>query len=157
MLVLHRKLSEFIIHQAQEDHPIETCGIVAGPAGFDTPTRIIPMYNMAQSEDFFQFESKQQLEIWKEMERNGEEPVVIYHSHTSTQAYPSLTDIQHASEPGTHYLIVSTDKRYPSSLRSFRINNGKVIEERVKVVDEYREKKFNHMLNIEHVVELAAL
>ena len=29
-----------------------------------------------------------------------EEPVVIYHSHTATEAYPSRTDIGLASEPG---------------------------------------------------------
>ena len=31
---------------------------------------------------------------------NDEEPVVIYHSHTATEAYPSRTDIGLASEPG---------------------------------------------------------
>ena len=34
--------------------------------------------------------------------------MVVYHSHTATEAYPSRTDIGLASEPGAHYVLVST-------------------------------------------------
>src|SRR5690606_39464064 len=50
-----------------------------------------------------------------------EEPVVIYHSHTATEAYPSRTDVDLASEPGAHYLLVSTRKPDTVEIRSFRI------------------------------------
>ena len=30
------------------------------------------------------------------MDDNDEEPVVIYHSHTATEAYPSRTDVSFA-------------------------------------------------------------
>jgi hypothetical protein len=53
------------------------------------------------------------------MDDRDEEPVVIYHSHTATEAYPSRTDISYASEPGAHYVLVSTRSRTaPSSGRS---------------------------------------
>ena len=42
------------------------------------------------------------------MEARDEEPVVVYHSHTATEAYPSRTDITYANEPGAHYVLVST-------------------------------------------------
>ena len=42
------------------------------------------------------------------MDDRDEEPVVIYHSHTATEAYPSRTDISYANEPGAHYVLVST-------------------------------------------------
>ena len=42
------------------------------------------------------------------MDDRDEEPVVIYHSHTATEAYPSRTDISYASEPDAHYVLVST-------------------------------------------------
>ena len=35
----------------------------------------------------------EQLRVWREMEDRDEEPVVIYHSHTATEAYPSRTDV----------------------------------------------------------------
>ena len=42
------------------------------------------------------------------MDRADEVPVVIYHSHTATEAYPSRTDISYAGEPDAHYVLVST-------------------------------------------------
>ena len=62
-----------------------------------------------------------------------EEPVVIYHSHTATEAYPSRTDISYASEPGAHYVLVSTREPGADEFRSFRIIDGAVTEEEVTV------------------------
>jgi proteasome lid subunit RPN8/RPN11 len=59
--------------------------------------------------------------------------VVIYHSHTATEAYPSRTDISYASEPGAHYVLVSTREPGADEFRSFRIIDGEVAEEEVTV------------------------
>jgi [CysO sulfur-carrier protein]-S-L-cysteine hydrolase len=74
--------------------------------------------------------------VWREMDDRGEEPVVIYHSHTATQAYPSRTDISYASEPGAHYVLVSTRDPDRDEFRSFRIVDGEVTEEDVAVEPE---------------------
>ena len=66
---------------------------------------------------------------------NDEEPVVIYHSHTATEAYPSRTDISYASEPQAHYVLVSTRKQDATEFRSYRITDGVVTEEPVSVVE----------------------
>jgi proteasome lid subunit RPN8/RPN11 len=71
--------------------PTKACGIVAGPVGSDDPTRHIPMDNAARSMTFYEFDSKEYLRVWREMDDLDEEPVVIYHSHTATEAYPSRT------------------------------------------------------------------
>ena len=68
------------------------------------------------------------------MDDRDEEPVVIYHSHTATEAYPSRTDISYASEPGAHYVLVSTREPDHVEFRSFRIVDGEVTEEEVSVV-----------------------
>ena len=78
---------------ARADHPDEACGVVAGPAGSDRPERFIPMLNAARSPTFYEFDSAEQLRLCREMDDRDEEPVVIYHSHTATEAYPSRTDI----------------------------------------------------------------
>ncbi len=137
MLTIHAKLVEAMLAQAHKDHPIETCGIIAGPEGSNLPLRLIPMRNAAQSETFFKFDPQQQLQVWREMEARGEEPVVIYHSHTHTQAYPSRTDIQYATEPQSHYVIVPTDYTCGEEIRSFRICDGMVTEERVRMLNSY--------------------
>ena len=59
--------------------------------------------------------------------------MVIYHSHTATEAYPSRTDISYASEPNAHYVLVSTRDDDTTEFRSFRIVDGVVTEEPVEV------------------------
>ena len=66
------------------------------------------MENAARSMTFYEFDSMEQLRVWREMDDRDEEPVIIYHSHTATEAYPSRTDVSFAGEPGAHYLLVST-------------------------------------------------
>jgi proteasome lid subunit RPN8/RPN11 len=78
----------------------------------------------------------EQLRVWRAMEDRDEEPVVIYHSHTATEAYPSRTDISYASEPGAHYVLVSTREPDSEEFRSFRIADGEVTEEEVTVTAE---------------------
>jgi proteasome lid subunit RPN8/RPN11 len=73
------------------------------------------------------------LRVWREMDDRGEEPVVIYHSHTGTEAYPSRTDISYANEPGAHYVIVSTRDPDETEFRSFWIIDSVVTEEEVRV------------------------
>jgi proteasome lid subunit RPN8/RPN11 len=77
------------------------------------------------------------------MDDRDEEPVVIYHSHTHTQAYPSPTDLRLAPEPGAHYVLVSTREHGnadgPVDFRSFRIRDGEITEEDVRVVASYDE------------------
>ena len=108
MLTLPGALRAAIIAHARADHPDEACGVIAGPAGSDRPERFIPMTNAERSPTFYRFDSMEQLRVWREMDDRDEEPVVIYHSHTATEAYPSRTDIAYASEPGAHYVLVST-------------------------------------------------
>lgn len=138
MLTIHSKLVDAMITQALNDHPVETCGIIAGPAGSNLPLRLIPMRNAAQSDNFFMFDPQQQLQVWKEMNVRCEEPIVIYYSHTSTQAYPSRTDVELATEPQSHYVIIPTQHLYKEEIRSFRIVDQMVIEERVRVVQQYQ-------------------
>jgi proteasome lid subunit RPN8/RPN11 len=74
------------------------------------------------------------LKLYREMDARDEEPVVVYHSHTATEAYPSRTDVSYASEPNAHYLLVSTRDPSIEEIRSFRIVNGEITEEELKIV-----------------------
>ena len=59
--------------------------------------------------------------------------------NTETQAYPSRTDIAYASEPGAHYVLVSTRKEIApeNEFRSYRIIDGVVTEEPVQIISEF--------------------
>ncbi|MFF2924652.1 Mov34/MPN/PAD-1 family protein [Streptomyces celluloflavus] len=140
MLTLTKVLYDQIVEHARQDHPDEACGVVAGPAGGDRPERFIPMLNAARSPTFYEFDSADLLKLYREMDDRDEEPVIVYHSHTATEAYPSRTDISYANEPGAHYVLVSTadtDDAGPFQFRSFRIVAGEVTEEEVEVVAAY--------------------
>lgn len=137
MLTIHTKLVEAMLAQARKDHPIETCGVIAGPEGSNLPLRLIPMRNAAKSETFFKFDPEEQLRVWRRMEARGEEAIVIYHSHTRGPAYPSRTDVEFALEPQSHYIIIPTDPAYGEEIRSFRIVEGMVTEERVRLMTSY--------------------
>lgn len=132
MLNIGRDIVDAIVAHARRDHPDEACGIVAGPIGSDRPVRLVPMTNAERSPTFYRFDSLEQLRVWREMDDRDEEPVVIYHSHTATEAYPSRTDRDLAAEPDAHYLLVST-RDDDVEVRSFRIVDGVVTEEEVVV------------------------
>ncbi|TAK69007.1 MAG: M67 family peptidase [Actinomycetota bacterium] len=141
MLVIRQDLVDGIIAHARRDHPDEACGVVAGPIGADRPQRLVVMDNAARSPTFYEFDSMDLLRLYREMDDRDEEPVVIYHSHTATEAFPSRTDVSYASEPFAHYVLVSTrvhgSDEGPVELRSFRIVDGEVTEEPVEVVSAY--------------------
>lgn len=138
VLNISQDLVEAMVAHARADHPDEACGVIAGPAGSDHPARFIPMINAARSPTFYEFGPADLLRLYREMDALDEEPVVIYHSHTATQAYPSRTDVAYASEPGAHYVLVSTRegnaREDPVEVRSFRIVDGEVSEEPIEIV-----------------------
>ena len=137
MLTIRRDLVDAMVEHARRDHPDEACGVIAGPLGSDRPERLVEMLNAERSPTFYRLDSGEQLKVWREMDAADEEPVVIYHSHTATEAYPSRTDISYACEPGAHYVLVSTRDPDKYELRSYRIIDGEVTEEPVEVVENY--------------------
>lgn len=138
MLTIDQATYDAIVAHAKRDHPDEACGVVAGPEGSDRAERFVEMVNAAGSPTFYEFDSSELFGLYKEMDARDEEPVVVYHSHTATEAYPSRTDIALASEPHAHYVLVSTREHGnnpgPVEFRSYRITDGDVTEEEVTVV-----------------------
>ena len=142
MLIIDRATRDAIVAHARRDHPDEACGVVAGPEDSDRPERFVPMLNAARSPTFYEFDSGDLLRLYREMDDRDEVPVVVYHSHTATEAYPSRTDVSYASEPFAHYVLVSTREHGAQTglvddeveFRSFRIVDGQVTEEDVELV-----------------------
>jgi proteasome lid subunit RPN8/RPN11 len=132
VLRLPQSIRDEIVAHARRDHPDEACGVVAGRGGI--AERIVPMANAERSPTFYRFDAIEQLKVWREMDDLDEDAVVIYHSHTATEAYPSRTDISLAGEPDAHYVLVSTRLPDEIEFRSFRITDGEVSEEPVEIL-----------------------
>lgn len=137
MLTIRRDLVDSMVAHARADHPDEACGVIAGGEDSDRPERFIAMANAERSPTFYRFDSDEHFRVWRAMDEADEVPVVIYHSHTATEAYPSRTDISLANEPDAHYVLASTRDPDEHELRSYRIIDGVVTEEPVTIVDEY--------------------
>jgi proteasome lid subunit RPN8/RPN11 len=139
VLRIARDHVDAMVAHARADHPDEACGVIVGPAGSDTPTRFVAMTNADRSPTFFRFDPTEQLRLYQAMDDADEEIVVVYHSHTATEAYPSRTDITYASEPQAHYVLVSTAEsgadEGPVSVRSYRILDGQVSEEELQIAE----------------------
>jgi YD repeat-containing protein len=135
VLKLSQQVYDAIVAHARRDHPDEACGLVAGPIGSDAAERVIPMTNAERSPTFYRYDSAEQLKVWREMDDRDEQPVVLYHSHTATEAYPSRTDVSLAAIADAHYVLVSTREENSVEFRSYTIVDGVVTEEPVQILD----------------------
>ena len=132
MLKLDRSYVDEIIAHARQDVPNECCGIVAGRNG--DATKLYRAVNAEASPYRYNVDPKDLLRIYRDLESKGWDVLVIYHSHTHTEAYPSPTDVRLAAWPEAYYLIVSLADAASPVLRAFRINDGQVKEEELQVL-----------------------
>lgn len=131
MLELPQSMVDRVVEHARRDHPDECCGVVAGRSG--AATRLFEMQNAERSPTGFVFDSAEWLTVYRDIDDADEDLLVVYHSHTMTEAFPSRTDVRWAvNTPGTSWLLVST-RSDELEMRSFRIEDGVVTEEEIRV------------------------
>lgn len=123
-------IDEMVAH-AREDAPNECCGIIVGADG--RAKKLYRAINAEASPYRYSVESKDLLRIHKEADANDWEFLVIYHSHTHTEAYPSPTDVRLAAWPEAHYVLVSLMDADAPAVRAFRIVDGAVTEDPIEV------------------------
>jgi [CysO sulfur-carrier protein]-S-L-cysteine hydrolase len=130
MLTIPQTIIDAITAHAQRDFPLEACGILGGADG--VVSEHYPMANIDQSNEHFTLEPKEQFAVIKDLRAKGIEMLVIYHSHPETPARPSEEDIRLALTPNVSHIIISLAGETPD-VKSFRIENGEVIPEPIKV------------------------
>ena len=132
MLELPQAMVDQVLAHARRDHPDECCGVIAGRDG--VATRLFEMTNAERSPTGFTFDSAEWLRVYRDIDDADEDLLVVYHSHTMTEAYPSRTDVTWSENtPGTSWLLVST-RSDEDEVRSFRIDDGVVTEEELRLV-----------------------
>jgi len=118
---------ESIIQHAREDFPIECCGIIAGKDNL--VERIIRVENELQSETEFSMNGDEVNAALKEIDLYGLEFMGVYHSHPSSTAYPSFSDVNKAIFPEVDHLIISLKDQNNPKIRNFKIKGSSVFEE----------------------------
>ncbi len=130
---LPKKIYEAMIAHAQAGFPNEACGILAGNLKKEETSEFFPMKNLDESSISYFMDPKEQLLIFKKMRESGLEMTGIFHSHVASVAYPSQKDTRLAFYPEVSYLIVSLSDRQKPVLRSFKIRDENVVEEKIIV------------------------
>jgi proteasome lid subunit RPN8/RPN11 len=125
-LILEQHYIDEMIAHAREDAPNECCGIIAGKDG--RAQKLYRAINAEASPYRYAVDAKDLLRIHREVDANDWEFMVIYHSHTQTQAYPSPTDVRLAAWPEAYYVLVSLMDAETPAVRAFRIADGAVTE-----------------------------
>ena len=121
-----------MVKHALEDDPDECCGIIAGRNG--KAMRFYRMTNVEHSPYRYSMDPKELFKTYREIEDSGWEVLVIYHSHTHTEAYPSATDVRLASFPEAFYILVSLMDKQAPLVRSYRIADGVITPEPLTIV-----------------------
>ncbi|MBA3551942.1 MAG: M67 family metallopeptidase [Actinobacteria bacterium] len=120
-----------MIEHARREFPKEACGLLGGPRG--TIEAIYPMRNADDSAVTYRLDPTEQLRVFREIEDRGWDLIAIYHSHTHSEAYPSVTDRRLAFYPEAVYVLVSLAAPEDPVVRAFSIRDGDVDELEVTV------------------------
>lgn len=134
MLRLSPETHAELLAHAIRSMPLEACGLLVGEL-LDPSNRVqrfVPCRNAAESAVVYTLHPLDHLRAERAAEDDGLAIVGVMHSHTHTDAYPSPTDVASAPDPSWHYVIVSLREDEPM-LRSYRIVDGAIAEERVLV------------------------
>lgn len=131
MMYIRKNLLEQMIEHSKREFPNEACGILSGSQG--RVEKVYEMTNVDKNPETFFMDAKEQLKVMKEIRSKGEEMIGIYHSHVASEAYPSSHDVELALYPEVSYVIVSLRNKKNPSIRSFKIVEGKITEEGLKI------------------------
>jgi proteasome lid subunit RPN8/RPN11 len=125
-VVIPAAVRDEIIAHARAGLPNEACGILAGRDG--RVERFYPAESDEPSPYYYRIEARDQIRIMNAIDDAGLDLVGIYHSHTSSPAYPSRTDAEQAFWPDAVYVIVSLAEP-ESDVRGYRIHDMAITEE----------------------------
>lgn len=131
-LRLPRAVFDALVEHAWSDFPYEVCGLLGLRP--DGDVELVPVANAERSMRYYVMDSRELLRAMRRIE-DEELGLVIYHSHTHTQAFPSATDVRHAAYPEALYAIVTLQDRDAPAVRAFTIRDGEVAEVPVVVGD----------------------
>ena len=100
--------------RAEEERGVEACGILYGP--FRPQQLITGMMRMNNTHEHpkyrWEFDRGQQVDTWMALDKAGQRPWVIYHSHLDTDPVMSDDDERYAAnDPSIAHLIVSLSAR----------------------------------------------
>lgn len=146
-----------MIAHARELDPYECCGLLAGKGGTVSrhyritntvakDARAVEVFDDAdvkqlaalsastRAEVAYFMDPKEMLAAFKDMRARELDLAVIYHSHTHSPAYPSMTDIGLAYYPEAAYLVISLENKSAPYFRTFWIKEKQVTPATIETI-----------------------
>ena len=120
-----RVLDGLIAH-ARREAPLECCGLLGGNG--DLIDEYAPTRNLRASQVAYQIDPREHIAIMKNFRVRDRSVLGAYHSHPTTAALPSATDLAEAHyETDFVYVIVSLE-REPPDVRAYRLERHAFVE-----------------------------
>jgi [CysO sulfur-carrier protein]-S-L-cysteine hydrolase len=113
-------------------YPMEGCGLLATEG--TRVTRVYPGTNIARSETFYEMDPREVLDAMRDTDDRGERIGAIFHSHPSTRAWPSPTDLDLIFDPAVFMIIISLADESPD-VRAFRYD-GEISEIPIELTEQ---------------------
>ncbi|MEK7298765.1 MAG: M67 family metallopeptidase [Candidatus Margulisiibacteriota bacterium] len=118
-LIIPAEIRSEMLAYVSKRPDIEMCGYLSGHAG--RIQRMVPMTNVDQAIDHFQFDPKEQFQAVKAARSAGEKLLAVFHSHPETPARLSAEDIRLLNDPQMIYVVVSLALT-PPDVKAYKIN-----------------------------------
>ena len=126
-IILSKADKEILTKHAEDEKPNESCAILFGKE--DKVTEVFLTQNIAESPVNFTISNEQLIEGYKIAEEKGLEVVGIFHSHPSSEAYPSSTDKKFMESNPVAWIIYSgINKDFKAFLLESKVKEIKIIE-----------------------------
>lgn len=122
---LPRILANALLAHAQQGDTDEVCGLISRRAD---PTQAAeyrhhPITNIAADRPHrYTMDPAGQIAALREMREQDRALFAIYHSHPTSAALPSATDMREAGYPEALYLIISLNTKGVLEMRGFRLH-----------------------------------
>jgi len=155
--MISRQILDAMVAHARDVDPYECCGLLAGKSG--NVTEHYPITNAvakdAQAVEVFDaadvkqlgnlsgqrraevayfMDPKEMLAAFKDMRQRELDLAAIYHSHTHSPAYPSVTDVGLAYYPDAVYIIISLENKTTPDIQAYWIKDRHVTSASYEVV-----------------------
>ena len=130
---VHQEILKAMLAHARREPEMECCGLLAGRGG--VITAIFPATNALASATAYEIAPRELFELFRTLRDTGLTHLGQYHSHLSTENFPSPKDIEQAGYPDHAYFIVSLRVGTPKPVRAFSIRDGSVWELEITVDD----------------------
>jgi proteasome lid subunit RPN8/RPN11 len=145
-LLIPRTLLEGLIAQALTERPLECCGLLAGvkeeaktgDKSTESVGRVMrryPLVNAAASPREFLSDDRSMLDADRDMRARGLDLLAVYHSHPTSPAVPSRTDLARHWYADVVCLIVSLAVT-PPEVRAWRLTETEYRAAEWEVIDD---------------------